>query len=159
MRMDTLPSPGVLGNSYSLLKETVKAISQIEVAAGFNGGKAKEAASLDAFLVAARSAISTFIDIVAPTVTTRVRTAVNTATITFNEALDPSTSVPLTSIAFSPARTVTAIVVTGSTMVVTATGVIATDTVTYTPPVGASADLGVKDKAGNKALTFTGVLA
>lgn len=160
MRYDNLPSPGIFTNSVLLRKEMAKVISQIEIQAGYApGGKPSEANKLSAFLTACTSAISTFVDAVLPTVTTRVRTATNTAVVTFAEALNPSTSVPLASFVFSPARVVTAVVVSGSTVTVTATGVIATDTITYTPPTGTSTDKGIADRAGNLAATFTGVLA
>lgn len=160
MRRDTLPTPGLFTNGFQLLNEMAKTISQVEIQAGYApGGKVPQAATLDTFLQACRTAIAGFIDIVAETVSTRVRTATNTAVVTFTGALSPSTSVPLTSIVFSPARTVTAIVVSGSTVTVTATGVIATDTITYTPPTNGSAHLGIKDQAGNVIPTFTGVLA
>lgn len=160
MRYDTLPSPGIFTNSIKLRQELAKTISAVEIAAGYAvGGKPSEANKLDAFLVAARAAISTFLDAVLPTVVSRVRTAANTAVVTMSETLASSTSVPLTSIVFTPARTVTAIVVDGTTITVTATGVIATDTITYTPPTNGQAHLGVQDLAGNFVATFTGVLA
>jgi hypothetical protein len=45
--------------------------------------------------------------------------------------------------------------VVGSTVVITATGVIATDSVAYTQP----ATNGVRDLAGNLVASFSGVLA
>jgi hypothetical protein len=160
MRLDTLPSPGQVNVSQQLRLKACQAISQCEMLArNTAGAKTAQAAKLSAFFTACVAALAAYVEVVLPTVTTRVRTATNTATITFTEALQPSTTVPLTSVVFSPARTVTAIVVTGSTMVVTATGVIATDTITYTPPTNGSVHLGAKDLAGNFVATFTGVLA
>jgi len=167
MRDTALTYPGVLSNGYKLRSEAAKAISTVEIAArATSGGKTAGAAKLSAFFASCVAALATYIEAVLPTVVTRVRTAANTATITMSEALNPSTSVPLTSVVFSPARTVTAIVVTGSTIVVTATGVIATDTITYTPPSAVAGAgnatatyLGVTDLAGNAVATFTGVLA
>lgn len=160
MRIDSLLSPGSLIQAYQLRKSACLAISQVETLARFtSGGKTAQAAKLSAFFSDCVSKLAAYVEVVLPTVTTRVRTATNTATITFSEALSPSTSVPLTSVVFTPARTVTAINVTGSTMVITATGVIATDTITYTPPTNGNAHLGVKDLAGNFAAGFTGVLA
>lgn len=165
MRDTALPYPGPLSMSFNLRRYVAAAISAIEITAKRTpGGKTVGARTLQTFFTAAATYLNTYVDSTAPTVSTRVRTAVNTATITFTEALDPSTSVPLSAFVFAPVRAVTAVVVTGSTVVITATGVIATDTVTYTPPAlipGAanSTNLGIKDAAGNPALTFTGVLA
>lgn len=168
MRDTSLPSPGILSQGYLLRRVAAAAISAVEITARITpGGKTRGAAQLSTFFSACVTALASLVEVVLPTVTTRVRTAVNTATITFSEALDPSTSVPLTSITFAPARVVTAIVVTGSTVVVTATGVIATDTITYVAPAAAAGQAGpdgvktqgIKDRAGNLAAGFTGVLA
>ena len=168
MRVDTLLSPGILSQGFLLRKTAAQAISSIEITAKVTpGGKTAAAARLSAFFSDCVTKLATYVEVVLATVTTRVRTAVNTATITFTEELQPSTSVPLTSVVFSPVRTVTAITVTGSTMVITATGVVATDTITYTPPVPAIQSagnpvlqsLGARDLAGNLVATFTGVLA
>jgi hypothetical protein len=65
--------------------------------------------------------------------------------------------VPKTAFVFTPTRTVTAVNVTGSTIVITATGVIATDSVAYTAP-GIPAG-GALDQEGNALASFSGVLA
>lgn len=158
MRAETLPSPGLLAQGYDLRRVSANAISGVEMAARrAAGGRTATARQLQAFFTACATALNALVEIVLPTVTTRVRTAVNTATITFSEALQPG-ALPLTSFSFSPVRTVTAVNVVGSTVVVTATGVIATDNVTYTQPVLAT-DFKIKDLAGNIAANFAGVLA
>ena len=159
MRIDTLLSPGRLTNAFDLRKEACKAISQVEIQAGYTDGAVVKANELQAFFQDCADLLDDYVDTDTPDVSTRVRTAANTAVITFDKDLDPSTSVPLTSVVFTPSRTVTAIVVADDTMTITATGVIVGDTITYTPPTGADADKGVKDTVGNLAETFTGVLA
>lgn len=71
MRKDTLPSPGPLSMGLQLHACMAKAISSIEISSVGGAGKAPYAARLDAFLVAARTAIATYIDAVVPTVLTR----------------------------------------------------------------------------------------
>lgn len=168
MRDTTLPSPGVLAQGHNLRRTAAAAISAVEITARRTpGGKTLGARQLSDFFTACATSLASLVDATLATVVSRVRTGANTAVVTMSEALDPSTSVPLTSIVFTPARVVTAIVVAGSTITVTATGVIATDTITYTPPAapvpGVAEDgrkhLGVKDLAGNPVATFTGVLA
>ena len=155
MRYTTLPSPGVITRGHELRNQAAQAISQVEIVAKRTaGGKTRAAASLSAFFTACATALNSYTDLTLPTVTTRVRT-VNTLTVTFSEALETTVTPALSSFVFTPARTVTAISVVGSTVVVTATGVIATDSVTYTKP----ATNGIRDKAGNQAATFTGVIA
>ena len=167
MRDTSIVSPGVLSNGFLIRREAAKAISTIEIqAARTAGGKTPAAARLKAFFDDCSSKLVAFVDIVAQTVSTRVRTAANTAVVTFTGPMTPSTSVPLSSIVFTPARTVTAIVVSGSTVTVTATGVIVGDTITYTPPavIGQTGNpygssMGIHDQEGNRIPTFTGVLA
>lgn len=155
MRDTSLTSPGLLSNGFLLRREAAKAISAIEIAArATSGGKTSSAKQLKAFFDSCSSALTALVDSVLPTVTTRVRTAANTVVITCSEPLSPSTSVPLTSFVFAPARTVTAVVVSGSTITITATGALAGDTVAYTAPTNGSAHLGVQDLAGNKLASF-----
>lgn len=159
MRDTSLTSPGILSNGFLLRREAAKAISTVEIASRATaGGKTKGAAQLSAFFASCVTALSTLVEVVLPTVSTRVRTNSTTATITFNEALDPSTSVPVSAFTIG-ARVLSAVVVTGSTVVITGVAITAGDTVTYTPPAAPNAHLGVKDLAGNLAATFTGVLA
>lgn len=156
MRHTTLPSPGVITMGHDLRMEAARAISQVEIVAKRTaGGKTRAAATLATFFTACASALSALSDLTLPTVSTRVRTAVNTLTVTFSEALDTTVVPGIASFVFTPARTVTAVAVVGSTVVVTATGVIATDSVTYTKP----ATNMLRDKAGNQVATFTGVIA
>lgn len=156
MRYTTLPSPGVITRGHELRSQAAQAISQVEIVAKRTpGGKTRAAGTLSAFFTACAAALTSLADLVAPTVSTRVRTAVNTLTVTFSEALDTSVIPANSAFVFTPARTVTAVAVVGSTIVVTATGVIATDSVTYTKPATNYA----RDRAGNAIATFTGVIA
>jgi hypothetical protein len=156
MRETTLPSPGALPEGFELRRKAAWAISRCEIVARRTaGGKTQAAGTLAAFFTACASALSSISDLALPTVSTRVRTAANTLTVTMSEALDESVVPAKSAFVFTPARTVTAVAVSGSTVVVTATGVIATDSVTYTAP---STNY-LRDLAGNAVSTFTGVIA
>ena len=156
MRHTSLPSPGILTSGHDLRMDAARSISSCEIVAKRTaGGKTRAASQLATFFTACASALSTISDLVVPTVSTRVRTAVNTLTVTFSEPLDTTVTPGIASFVFTPARTVTAVSVVGSTIVVTATGVVATDSVTYTQPSTNWA----RDKAGNAVATFTGVIA
>ncbi len=156
MRASTLPSPGNLANSQRLRHEAAHAISIAEVVASKTpGGKTTSASALSTFFTACASALSTLIDVTAPTVSTRVRTAANTATITFTETLDSTVVPAITDFVFTPTRTVTAVTVSGTTCVITATGTVATDSVAYTKPDTNA----LRDRAGNQVASFSGVLA
>jgi hypothetical protein len=156
MRHTTLPSPGAFVKGHEIRMQAAQCISQAEIVASRTpGGKTRGAATLKAFFDACSAALTSKSDLVVPTVTTRVRTAVNTLTVTFDDVIDSTVVPPTTAFVFTPARTVTATAVVGSTVVVTATGVIATDSVTYTKP----ASNFIRDRAGNAVATFTGVIA
>lgn len=156
MRVTSLPSAGRLSNGFRLRTEAAKAISAVEIVAMRSpGGKAEEAGELAAFFTAAAAAATAVADEAVPTVVTRVRTAVNTATITFNEPLDTTVAPPTSAFVFTPARTVTAVSVAGSTVVITATGTVAGDSVAYTAP---STNY-VRDLVGNAVASFSGVLS
>lgn len=153
MRETTLPSPGPLAMmGHQLRRQAALAISGVETRSRHTvTGKSKAANQLKAFFDACSTALASYIDTTLPTVVSRIRTAANTVTITCSEQLNASDSVPLTAFVFSPARTVTAIHVTGTTIVITATGAVAGDTVAYTAP----AVNPVVDVAKNALATFT----
>lgn len=155
MRIENIPSPGLLSAGLNLRTQAARAISSVEVLAARTGGTTAAANALHAFFTACATSIAALRDTVLPTVATRVLTATNTAVITFNEDLDPK-FVPATSaFAFTPARTVTAVAVSGKRVTITATGTIVGDSVAYTKP-GTNM---LKDLAGNEAANFSGALA
>jgi len=156
MKQSDLPSPGKIRIAHELRARAAEAISGVQVFAKKNAsGKARTAKQLSDFFTACATALSGFIDATAPTVSTRVRTATNTLTITFSEALDTGVVPATSAFVLTPTRTVTAVSVVGSTVVVTATGVVATDSVAYTKP----ATKALRDRVGNQVASFSGVIA
>lgn len=161
MTPDQLPSlPSFTTGSYARSKIAVLISEGLEKVARYGTGNAGGGAlnELKVFFDACNTAIASYLEAVLPTVTTRVRTNSTTATITFSEALAASTSVPLSCFTIG-ARVLSAVVVTGSTVVITGVAITGGDIVTYTPPTGLDASKGIKDDAGNLAATFTGALA
>lgn len=153
MRETTLPSPGNVTWGHQLRRLCAMAISAIELSGRHSvSGKSRQAKQLQTFFTACAAAIATYVDSVVPTVVSRIRTATNTVVITASEALSPSTSVPLTAFVFTPARVVTAVVVSGTTITITATGAITGDTVAYTAPALLSQN--ILDGAGNALASF-----
>lgn len=152
MRETNLPSPGRLSNGHNLRRTAAIAISSVQMAAAHTpGGKVRSANVLKAFFTACASALDAYTDVTQPTVSTRVRTAANTVVITYSEELDPAFVPTNASYVFSPARTVTAVAIKGSTVTITATGAVTGDQVSYTQPGGAN---NLRDLAGNLAPTF-----
>jgi hypothetical protein len=166
MRDTSIVSPGILSNGFLLRREAAKAISAVEIATSRTAsGKTVGAAKLAAFFTDCASKLSTMYELVASVVTTRVATSSVLATITFDVALEPSTSVPLSAFTID-ARVLTAVEVVGSTVLITGVDITAADTVTYTPPATYTSagnptpqSDGIRDINGNLVETFTGALA
>lgn len=91
MRVETLPSPGLLSNGIRIRIEAAKAISAVEINAGIpaNGGKSSTAKPLSDFFDACKTALSTFLDVTAPTVVARsiAPSAPKRLTISLSEGL------------------------------------------------------------------------
>lgn len=154
MRETTLPSPGIVTWGHNLRRLAAMAISAIEISGRHSlSGKSRQAVQLQTFFTACATACAAYVETVLPTVVSRIRTAVNTVVITASETLTPSSSVPLTAFVFTPARIVTAVVVSGTTITITATGAVTGDTVAYTSPGTLKAGA-IADAAGNMLATF-----
>jgi hypothetical protein len=160
MRVDTLPSPGLLSNGIRLRIEAAKAISAVEINAGIpvNAGKSSTAKGLDDFLTACRSAIATFIETVAPVIAARSATPANTSLIvlTYGEGLDASHVPPPSAFAVTgQVRTVTNVAIDGPFVFLRLNTplVAGAVSVAYTQP--GSVDLRLQDISGNQAVSFT----
>ena len=159
MQLDTLPSPGLIPSGMALRSYMTKAISYVEVMSDLKGGKTEQATTLDAFLVACRSAISTLKDVTAPTlVSGLLARSVNDKllVLTFSEAIDPTIVPAAGSFAVALDATpnvVTAVSVQGLTVSLTLTAAVVAGalTVGYTAP-GTNA---LRDLSGNLLATFT----
>lgn len=159
MRIENLPSPGLLSNAIELRSAAARAISNIEITAGRNAGITSGANALHTFFTACATAVASLRDLVAPTVVSRIAPAgQNILTITFSEGLDrdylPATTA--FTIAGAPANSITKVEVSGTRLLLTGNVnfVPGTHTVAYTKPTGASA-LPLRDPAGNEVAAFT----
>jgi len=155
MRESQLPSPGLV-SAYGprIRRDVANAISGLQIVAGKSGGTTRQANTLHAFFTAAATAVASLRDLVVPTVSTRVRTAVNTVVLTFSEDMDWNYVPTLASLVFTPGRTVTAVAWTGRRqLTITATGAIAGDTLAYTQPGAAN---NIRDLSGNLLANFSG---
>ena len=149
MRQETLPSPGIVANSIKLRTEAAKAISAVEISAGFGAGKSTHAKRLSDFFTACAAAVADFLDVTVPTVLSRIISAseANKVYILHSEALDP-TSAPLVAdfTLATPAKTISKVEIDGPYVILTVTvpytGADDTATVTY------NADT-LKDLSGN----------
>lgn len=159
MRIETLPSPGLLSNAIDLRAAAARAISNIEIAAGRNAGITSGANALHTFFTACATAVASLRDLVAPTVLTRVAPAgQNILTITHSEGLDRDyiPAVTAFTIAGAPANSITRVEISGARLILTGAVnfVPGTHTVAYTKPTGPSA-LPLRDPAGNEVASYT----
>lgn len=161
MRIETLPSPGMLSMGIELRNTMAKAISAVEISAGFGGGKSHAAKKLTDFLTASAAAIAGFLDVTAPTVVSRTIVldrfgVANTLRIRHSEDLDAQ-YVPLPA-AFTIAgvtKVISKVCVEGPDVLITVTVPWVTgnvSTVAYTQP-GAATNL--RDLSANLLATYT----
>lgn len=156
MRLENLPSPGLLPNAIDLRSAAARAISNVEVtAARTPGGLTSGANGLHTFFTACAAAVAALRDITAPTVTARNQaTGANVIRLTTSEGLDPRIIPNLTSFVTAPARTITDVVINGTVIEVTYTGasLVNGNTIAYTQPAGANK---LQDLGGNLLASFT----
>ena len=159
MRVETLPSPGLLSNGIRIRIEAAKAISAVEINAGIpvNGGKSKAADPLHDFFTACATAINNLRDTVAPTIVARsvAENDPNTIVLTYSEGLDKGKIPAVTAFAVTvQARTVTRVVVDGPFVRLTLNEplVAGAVSVAYTQPAGA--DTRLQDYSDNQAASF-----
>jgi hypothetical protein len=157
MRVDTLPSPGLLSNGIRLRIEAAKAISAAEINAGLNGGTSSTASNLHAFFTACVNSLTALRELVVPTIASFTAVAGNPSRITLkgSEGFDPKFVPAGTAFAVTgQARTVGKVTVDGPFIYLDLTVPLAAGAVNvaYTQP-GAASNL--RDIAGNLLASFT----
>lgn len=158
MRVDTLPSPGLLHMGHQIRTQMARTISGIEIVAGVSGGKASSAAQLTVFLNACVAAIAGFVDVVVPTITARVipASAPNKLFISASEALDPQfVPTPAAFTIAGVAKTVSKVEIDGPFIILTVSAPWVAgnvSTVAYTQP---GATTNIRDLSGNLLASFT----
>ncbi len=157
MRIESLPSPGLLSNGIKLRTEMAKAISAVEIQAGFASGKATYAKALTDFCTACIAALSTFVDSVVPTVTARTVTLPTgqSVRIRHSKGIDPQYEPPISAFAVS-GKTISRLRIDGPDIIlhltVPYTVGAAGGTVSYTQP-GTTGN--VRDLSGNLLANYT----
>ena len=153
MKITDIRSPGILANGIRLRTELVRAVSSCQIAAARTGGTNSSANTLDNCLADARAALASLKDVTAP-----AKTAISTSgdkktvVITYAEGLDESVVPAASAFVFSPAKTISSVVVNDNTVTLTVTAALAAGaTLAYTQP-GTNQ---LRDKAGNYAVSFT----
>ena len=160
MRVETLPSPGLLSNGIRIRIESAKAISAVEINAGIpvNAGKSSTAGPLKAFFDACSAAVAVLVDVTVPTIVARSVTpsAASRIVLTYDEGLDKGHVPLVTDFAITvQARTVTKVTVDGPFVFLdlSAPLVAGAMSVAYTQNV--SSALRLQDETGNEAVSFT----
>jgi hypothetical protein len=154
MRLETLPSPGLLAMGFRLQSESAKAISSVEISSARNGGTSGSATRLHAFFTACATAIASLRDLTAPTVVSRTQVlGVNTVVITTSEGLDPRIICDTTNFVTAPVRVINKVEIDGPRILVSYDGVALTNgnTIAYTQPAGANK---LQDTGSNLLASF-----
>lgn len=152
MRIETLPSPGLLTNGVRLRTEVAKAISSVEINAMHTpGGKVPGAKVLSDFFAAGVTALASLHEEVVPTVSSRVATLATQINITYSEAMD-QTVVPALAAFTIAGDTITSIAWFSATVLrITGTGFASGESLVYTKPAVSY----VRDLAGNAVASNT----
>lgn len=156
MKINDLPSPGVLSNGIKLRVEAAKAISSVEVTAMRTpGGLVSGAGKLSAFFTACAAALAGKYEVVLPTISSRVATSATKVTLTFSEPMDRLIAPALAAFT-SAGNTITGFAWISPTVAeVTGTGFAAAENFTYTAP-GVNA---LRDLSGNLVATTSANLS
>ena len=154
MRLENLPSPGMLSMGIRLQTEAAKAISSVEIFSARAGGTSGSATRLHAFFTACATAIASLRDLAVPTVVSRTQpVGANVITIITSEGLDPRIHCDLTNFVTNPVRTITDVDIQGTKLLVSYSGasLANTNTIAYTQPAGANK---LQDMGGNLLASF-----
>lgn len=159
MRVESLPSPGLLSNGIRIRIEAAKAISAVEINAGIpvNAGRSSAADPLHVFFTACAAAINGFRDVTLPVNVARSATpsAPNRIVLTYGEGLDAAHTPPVSAFAVTgQVRTVTAVQIDGPFVFLTLNAPLAAGAVSvaYTQP--GSVALRLQDYSRNQAASF-----
>lgn len=160
MRVETLPSPGLLSNGIRIRIEAAKAISAVEINAGIpaNGGKSSTAGPLKAFFDACSASIASIVDVTVPAIAARSVTpsAPSRIVLTYSEGLDKGhVPVPADFAVTVQARTVTKVTIDGPFVFLDLSAPLVAGAVSIAYTQNASATLRLQDETGNQAASFT----
>ena len=160
MRVETLPSPGLLSNGIRIRIEAAKAISAIEINAGIpvNAGKASSAGPLKGFFDACSAAVAGFVDVTVPAIVARSATpsATSRIVLTYGEGLDKGHVPAVGDFAVTvQARTVTKVTVDGPFVFLDLSAPLVAGAVSVAYTQNVSATLRLQDETGNEAVSFT----
>ena len=159
MRVETLPSPGLLSNGIRIRIEAAKAISSVEINAGIpvNAGKASSAKPLSDFFTACAAALSTFLDVTAPTVAARsaTPTATKRIVLTHSEGLSIKNVPDLTDfVVTGQVRTVEKVTIDGPFVYVDVTVALAAGAVSIAYTQSATVSKRLQDESGNQVASY-----
>jgi hypothetical protein len=160
MRVETLPSPGLLSNGIRIRIEAAKAISAVEINAGIpvNGGKSSSAKPLSDFFTACVAALSTLLDVTAPAIATLSATASNPLRIVlaYGEGLSKAFVPDVTDFAVTvQARTVTKVEIDGPFVYLTLNAPLVAGAVSVAYTQSGTVAKRLQDASLNQAASFT----
>jgi hypothetical protein len=160
MRVNDIPSAGLLSNGTRIRIEASKAISSVQINAALaaNAGKSRSAKQLQDFFTFCANSLTTFLDVVAPTVVARsiAPSAPSELVITASEGLSKANVPDVTDFVIAgQTKTVTKCVIDGpfARLTVNSPFIAGAVTVAYTQSATVSKRL--QDASGNQVASFT----
>ena len=159
MRVETLPSPGLLSNGIRIRIEAAKAISAVEINAGIpaNNGFSSTADPLHDFFTACAAAVNSFRDVTVPAIASLSvsASAPSTIVLAYSEGLNPANVPLVTDFAVTvQARTVTKVTIDGPFVFLSLNAPLVAGAVSVAYTQNAAAALRLQDYSDNEAASF-----
>jgi hypothetical protein len=160
MRVNDLPSAGLLSNGTRIRIEAAKAISAVQVNAGIaaNAGKSSNAKPLKDFFDTCSATLTTLLDVTVPVIAARSIAASNTSrlTLTYGEGLDKTHVPDVTDFAITgQVRTVGKVTIDGPFVHLDVTVPFITGAVSVAYTQSATVSKRLQDISNNQAASFT----
>lgn len=164
MKVNDIPSAGLLSNGTRIRIEAAKAISAVQVNAAIaaNAGKSRNAKQLQDFFTFCSNQLTTFLDVVVPTIVARsiVPSAPSRLTLTYSEGLDKRFVPDVTDFAITgQVRTVTKVTIDGPFVHLDVNAAFAAGAVSVAYTQSATVNKRLQDSSLNQAASFTATAA
>lgn len=159
MRVETLPSPGMLSQGIRLRNIAAQAISSVEINAGIsvNGGKSSNAKPLADFFTACAESLGTMLDVIVPVIAAGSIAPSNPSelVLTYDEGLDARKVPDVGDFVIGyQVRTVTKVAIDGPFVLLTVNAPFTAGTVSVAYTQSATVSKRLQDISGNQADSF-----
>lgn len=160
MKVNDIPSAGLLSNGTRVRIEAAKAISAVQINAGIaaNAGKSRNAKQLQDFFTFCANQLTTFLEVVAPVIAARsiAASSAQRLTLTYSEGLDKRFVPDVTDFVIAgQAKAVTKVTIDGPFVYLDVATAFVTGAVTVAYTQNATVSKRLQDSSNNQAASFT----